>query len=387
MNRGNLQIAWAPVNTASRIPVEKAVAALRAVVAAQPDRAEFRLMLAQILFERGSYAEIEGLVGVNVPAALAAQADFHRGRAANQMGDAERAVALLRHAASDGIANAHGELATALARSGRRADAIAAAREGLARDPADIACLRLLGTLLLEQGGASEACELAQSLWSRGICRTQVVWTMAWAARALGHADAFAALVARDPWFAVERLDLDNAALAQEILSSDTLAPSQAYKPTRGHALRIDDFESVAGPATAALHKAVREAVLRYQEARQARADHPLIAGWPRRMALESWALAMSDDGYEDWHIHPSAWLSAVYYVRNPAARGEGPAGRIGFGALPLVARMAGCPFPEWTIAPEPGLLVLFPAWYAHRTWPTGAPTERISVAFNAKPA
>ncbi len=33
---------------------------------------------------------------------------------------------------------------------------------------------------------------------------------------------------------------------------------------------------------------------------------------------------------------------------------------------------------------PEPGLLVIFPAWYAHRTWPTGKDSERISVAFNA---
>jgi tetratricopeptide (TPR) repeat protein len=382
-----LQIAWNPVNRTRRVPSEKALATLRAAVTAQPDRPEFRLMLAQILFERGSYAEIEAVAGSAVPANLAGQADLLRGRAASQLGVYDRAIPLLRSALNGGADAAPGELATALARSDQRAEAMTVARDGLARNPADIACLRLLGNLLLEQGEAREAHDLAHSLWSRGVRRTQVVWTMAWAARASGQAGEFERLVAREPWFASERIDLDNDALAHEILASDTLAPSQAYKPVGGGVLRIDDFESIGGTATAQLHNAVRAAVERYRAARQAQADHPLIEGWPARMALESWALAMNNDGYEDWHIHASAWLSAVYYVRNPAPATDGKAGRIGFGALPLVARMAGVPFPEWTITPEPGLLVLFPAWYAHRTWPTGAPVERISVAFNASPA
>jgi hypothetical protein len=43
--------------------------------------------------------------------------------------------------------------------------------------------------------------------------------------------------------------------------------------------------------------------------------------------------------------------------------------------------------FPSWTVAPRSGDLLLFPSYFAHRTWPTGVATPRISVAFDVMPA
>ncbi|HEY0302073.1 MAG TPA: putative 2OG-Fe(II) oxygenase [Rhizomicrobium sp.] len=378
-------IEWKAPNTAPRAAPAKALAAWRQAVAARPDSGEFRLMLARMLYDRGLYGEIEPLLAGDLGTALEAQADYQRGRAALQLKDGARAVALLRRAVEAALSGANGELATALRRTGKADEAIAAARHGLKRDPVDIACCRVLGTTLLERGRADEAYAFARDLWARGIHRTQVVWTLAFAARMLGRDEEFAILTAREPWFAQLRLALDDAALAREILANDTLTESHAYKPTKGGVLRIDDFESVAGPEIARFHQAVRDAVANYRASRGGWATHPAIAGWPRRMALDSWALAMNDSGFEDWHIHAGAWLSGVYYVRVP--RGTGTEGCIGFGALPAAARLAGTPVAEWTLAPEPGALILFPSWYAHRTWPTGSTQTRISIAFNAQPA
>lgn len=382
-----MQIRWIERRPAARMPPDKALASLRKAVAAQPERGEFRLMLAQILFERGQYGEIAAVLDGGLAPEFAAQADYHLGRAARQTGAYERAIPLLVRAAEAALPRADGELATALLHGGQHDEAIAAARQGLARDPFDIACLRVIGPALIDDGKAEEAATLARTLWAQGVHRTQVVWTLACAARALGDDDAFAELTAREPWFAAEQLALDDEALAREILANDTLAASQAYKPIRGRVLRIDDFDGVKGPAIAAFHDAVRGAIARYRDARSAWTTHPLIEGWPEAMSLSSWALAMHGDGHEDWHIHASSWLSGVYYVRNPARGGDGQAGHVGFGALPAMTRIAGGAIPEWSLAPQPGQLILFPSWYAHRTWPTGAGTERISIAFDAMPA
>jgi hypothetical protein len=104
-------------------------------------------------------------------------------------------------------------------------------------------------------------------------------------------------------------------------------------------------------------------------------------------MELESWALVMDGSGFEDWHIHAGAWLSGVYYVRMPTCEPDGNTGCIGFGALPTMARLRGCAIPKWTIAPEPGSMILFPSYFAHRTWPTGSADMCISIAVNALPA
>jgi hypothetical protein len=38
---------------------------------------------------------------------------------------------------------------------------------------------------------------------------------------------------------------------------------------------------------------------------------------------------------------------------------------------------------PHWRVAPEPGMLLLFPSYYAHSTRPTGVDEARICIAFD----
>jgi tetratricopeptide (TPR) repeat protein len=349
-----------------------------------------RLTLAQALFECDRLAEILDLLAGDAPPAFAAEAAFHLGRAANHLGEFERAIPLLRTATHGGIARADGELARALARTGRLDEAVSAARTGLDRDPADIASLRTLGMILLQRGEARAAYDIARSLWDGGARTAQILWTWASAAGALGREAEFSDLMSREIWFAATKLGLDeafNAAIGEEILASGGLAAANSYKPARGGVLRIDNFEEEEGPLAVALHGALRSEISRYLDRRAHRLDHPFIAGWPAALRLESWALAMDESGFEDWHIHASAWLGGVYYVRAPRRDGDAVAGRIGFGGLPAALQASGSRFPEWTVQPEPGLLILFPAYFPHRTWSTGLADERISIAFNAVPA
>ncbi|MBS0473271.1 MAG: hypothetical protein JSR60_19530 [Proteobacteria bacterium] len=373
-----------PANRAS-VPRGKAIANLEAMVAAQPGRFEPRLMLARLLIDANRTDEVARVLAAPPPE-HAGQAALLRGRALRYLDQAAEAVADLHLAVGLGVMEAQSDLAQALAQCGRADEALATARNRLAAAPADIACLRIAGAIMMACGLYDEAGALCRELWSRGVRHAQLVWTMAFAARAAGDAQTAEALLAPAPWFAQTRLDIDNDALAREILNDATLAASQDYKPTEGHVLRIDDFDRSHGQAACALHAAVRIAIEGYRAERTSHGDHPLIAGWPERLSLASWALAMTDDGFENWHIHGSSWLSAVYYVRNPARDLPDRAGHIGFSALPAMAKMPGCDIEQWTIAPEPGLLILFPSWYAHRTWPTGIAAERISVAFNAMP-
>ena len=375
-----MHIAWRKHQSGTRLPPTKALALLRKAVEADPDKPEIRLVLAQVLFECDCIGEIADLLSAKITEAPAPQADFHVGRAASHLGHFADAIPPLRRAADAGIARARGELATALWRSGDSEGALAVARAALETDPNDIAPLRVLGHILLAQGRAKDAYDRARSLWSRGAHGTQVVWTWAAAACALGREEEYRRLAAPQPWFAQTRLDIDNVALAKAILDNRALSASQSYKPAKGGVLRLDDFDSAEDRAAAAFHESLRGKISRYL-ADRAQLDHPLIVGRPEKMSLESWALVMDDNGVEDWHIHAAAWLSGVYYIRTPGTRAG--AGNIAFGALPLAAKVARCTIPEWSVAPEPGTLLLFPSWFAHRTWPTGTADKRISIAFN----
>ncbi|HIO46624.1 TPA: hypothetical protein EYN23_04625, partial [Candidatus Poribacteria bacterium] len=41
---------------------------------------------------------------------------------------------------------------------------------------------------------------------------------------------------------------------------------------------------------------------------------------------------------------------------------------------------------PQGTVKPEPGLLLLFPSYYFHRTVPFKGCEKRISIAFDVEP-
>jgi hypothetical protein len=115
-----------------------------------------------------------------------------------------------------------------------------------------------------------------------------------------------------------------------------------------------------------------------------------LISPWlPDQFELRSWAMISDGAGHNVPHVHYGHWVSGVVYVE-----GEDPAlfDTDDAGMFRVVAGVDGdpaCPgWPDISVAPVPGTIVLMPSYYTHWTVPLRRPAStRISVAFNVVPA
>lgn len=93
-----------------------------------------------------------------------------------------------------------------------------------------------------------------------------------------------------------------------------------------------------------------------------------------------AWANVLRDGGYNKVHNHPGAVWSAVYYVASGNPYPD-PPGNGNFEFMdPRPGNLHGG---KEILAPEPGLLMVFPAWLNHYVNPYHGESERISVAFN----
>lgn len=116
---------------------------------------------------------------------------------------------------------------------------------------------------------------------------------------------------------------------------------------------------------------------------------HPFLDQCPADVRLSIWGVVMHEAGHQVPHIHPSAWLSGVYYVEVPENVTESdPAheGWIEFGRPPedIYAQHA----PDVTLmCPVAGRMILFPSHFYHRTIPLRAEHQRISIAFDVVPS
>ena len=175
-----------------------------------------------------------------------------------------------------------------------------------------------------------------------------------------------------------------NVALADHVLQHPTLS----FEPV-GHATRHGRhtgnlLRDEKGPM-AHLEARIHEQVEQYLVDHPADPQHPFLANPPARWGLSSWAVVMDNQGHQLPHIHPSAWLSGVYYARLPEVIGTGDSGRAGwieFGMPPEDLRRKVMP-PLKYFQPEEGRMFLFPSYFYHRTEPFESNEVRISIAFD----
>ena len=122
------------------------------------------------------------------------------------------------------------------------------------------------------------------------------------------------------------------------------------------------------------------------------RGPHPehFAVTWVSNM----WANVNRSGHGNEFHSHPGAFWSGVYYVDDGGiADNPGLGGELEFmdprGALPLMnaphLRMVGSFSAGATerVAPKAGRLVMFPAWLMHQVRPYNGDAERMSIAFN----
>jgi len=100
---------------------------------------------------------------------------------------------------------------------------------------------------------------------------------------------------------------------------------------------------------------------------------------------MSLWAVVLNAQGHQVPHIHPSAWLSGVYYVEVPeiVSGSDDHAGWIEFGSRPQHFHARSEPAVRY-FEPKEGLL--FPSYIYHRTVPYDAEQRRISMAFDVIP-
>lgn len=147
-------------------------------------------------------------------------------------------------------------------------------------------------------------------------------------------------------------------------------------------------LEHATDPAIRAFAQAIDGPIRRYMQA-LGKGDDPLRRRNTGRYKLSgTWSVRLRPHGYHFNHFHPEGWLSSACYIQIPRALGNhGGEGWLQFGepAFPTIPPTP----PEYFVRPEPGLLVLFPAWFWHGTVPfSGAPDDsRLTIAFDVVPA
>jgi len=167
-----------------------------------------------------------------------------------------------------------------------------------------------------------------------------------------------------------ERLILDREA-ANERLTTDYLGA---------------DFLAQDNPAIAWLRQCIHKSALDY--------CHRAGMNYDVEWSVYGWANVNRLGDYHDPHNHPHAYLSGTYYVRVPESRAplrnraDVRPGCITFYDPRAAANMAAIRDdpqiePEFTVAPRPGMILLWPAFLMHFVHPNLSNEPRMSISFN----
>ena len=310
----------------------------------------------------------------------------------------DEAIAAYRSALAinPSFAGATVNLGYALQKSGRLDEAIDCYRRAIVTAPEFPGAQVNLGDALLEKGDVKAAAEACEAYLKRHPGNTALLAWKALVLQELGAREAARGLVDFDRFIRPVRVEAPtpfanledfNRALVDHV----TRHPTLVYAPSR-HATRFGKHsgELLAEPKgpVAHLEEKIREAVDAYIDSLTTDPGHPFLANPPRRFDLTAWCILLERQGHQVPHIHPAAWLSGVYYLQLPeiiAQRGQDEAGWIEFGRPPEHFHCTAEPEIA-QFQPEPGLMLLFPSYFYHRTLPFESEEVRISISFDVLP-
>lgn len=317
----------------------------------------------------------------------------YAGIAAITLGDYPYAANCLARAVAAGHDESRGHHAKALLAMGEVETAQHQAMAALEIDPENDAASHVVFKLLLEHRKYAELWALCEQLREAGGWPVRMVSAMALAAQTPDQLACVHRFVDRERWLKHVRLIPDPAQLAalNTLLRQQHWTPLPRIKATNGNGRRIDKLSGLAAdPLLAALFRRIEDAIDDFADDPRHRPiktspDHPMRMLRPEVQTISSWALAVSGDGCEDWHLHPDGWVSGVFYVEVPdMSEARLPAaGCIEFGPDPLGPAASDAAWPRHLVRPRGGDLLLFPSYMGHRTWPTGVAEDRVCIAFD----
>jgi tetratricopeptide (TPR) repeat protein len=288
---------------------------------------------------------------------------LHLGRVRLQRDDFQGAIVAFEKAAAlaPDLATVHSQLANAHAAKGEPEVAVELCDKFLQRNPTSAALILVKSLALRDAGRATEADEL---LGQETLVRTQQITVPS----RYGSLEKF------------------NAALEKMIRGHPSLARTHTNRATR-HGIQTGSL-SVEPSAEMQVFLRLIDGVVRATQAELRAAghgDHPWVRYAPAHWAVNSWSVILNDQGHQLSHIHPEAWMSAVYYVAVPedgVGVGHGEDGWLELGQ-PSDQLFAKAEAPLRSIQPEPGKLVTFPSYIFHRTKPFTSTKQRISISFD----
>lgn len=253
-------------------------------------------------------------------------------------------------------------LAQVLMRQGDLEGSRKLAREQLARRPGDSFALTLAAVAATESGDGEEAARLMDF-------------------------PRFVRTVEPEPPAGYPTIAAFNEALCENVLNRADLKQDPRDRTTRGGRQSGALFPAAGGPL-ADLQTMIGAAVKDYSAALSVSRDHPFLAQRPSAVRLHGWATVIDTGGYQQPHIHPSGWLSGVYYPRLPGLGSAGPESRAGwlvFGK-PSSGFHPQAEYITHSVRPKEGMIVLFPSYFHHSTEPFAGAEARISIAFDIIP-
>jgi uncharacterized protein (TIGR02466 family) len=333
-----------------------------AALAIEPRNAEILERLSPVAQSTGRYSDfVETLTRLCDKMPDYAEAFYLRGLSLNILRRLDEAADSLRRATTlaPGFSQGYASLASVLMDSGNATEALAACNDCLLLDPGETFALATKAIALAERGNLE-------------------------ALRPLVDFEALIDIRTLDPPSGYDSIETFNVALKQAVLEHSTLRLDPNHRSCH-FADQTDDLFLNAKEPFATFGAMIRNAMQDYMRKLDRNAVHPFLANPLPPTELVGWATVYRAQGHQSAHIHPTSWLSGVYYVSVPefVHRGDNAhKGWIEFGRPPKHYPITVDPDVTF-FEPEEGKLILFPSYLYHRTVPYEDDALRISIAFD----
>lgn len=171
---------------------------------------------------------------------------------------------------------------------------------------------------------------------------------------------------------------VDNSQLEQNILHHQSENPGRKISNYGGWQSRNINFNSFSNEVTL-----LSDEILATSRALATsyRVSAKLIIG-------NLWFNVNGTGAFNAPHRHPNSLFSAVYYVNVPKGSGNivfknpNPVMYAHLTTDNLIA-MNDINATNWTVIPEPGMILVFPSWLEHYVEPNSSQENRISISYN----
>jgi uncharacterized protein (TIGR02466 family) len=377
--------------------LDEAIVVYQEAVRAKPDFALAYSNLGVALKDKGRLEEaVAAYTQAIAIDPTMAQAHCNLGVALKDLGRIEEAIEAYRRAIAiqPNFAVALTNLGNALKALDRIDEAVAAYRQAMATNPRFGQPYANVAAIALKRGDAKAALGICDDYLARFGMNCGVLACKVMALEEVGRRDEARFIADYDRLVRPVRIAVPtgfkciadfNLALATHVLNHRSLKFSPSDHATRQGLHSGELLAGDKGPV-AILQDQIVEAVQHYLDTMIGDARHPFLKERPRLSCVSAWAVILEAQGHQVPHIHPTAWLSGVYYVKVPkvvATPGNRFPGWIEFGATGEEYAFRTSVPDVKAFQPEEGKMFLFPSYLYHRTIPFETNEKRISIAFD----